>query len=225
MDHRPGSIIVASGDLTRYASFTRSLASVQYPPGTQLVWSYGSDIVHGFNQALARRTGDWVWIMADDHVFASDLLMRLLDRQVDVVSPVVTNRKPPFCVFAFREQADGEMPTVPVEELPTSGLHEFDGCSGAGMLIREYVLRKIGEPFYESGKIRADQLNEDTWLMKKIRAAGFHIYVDCDLRMGHQTPGVIWPGVGAQDTWHIECDLWCTIPAASDTKWPPPSPD
>jgi cellulose synthase/poly-beta-1,6-N-acetylglucosamine synthase-like glycosyltransferase len=215
MAHPPGSIIIATGDLTRYASFCRSLTSLHRPEGTGLVWSYGSDIVFGFNQALRQRQGEWVWIMADDHVFAPDLLMRLLDREVDVVSPVVTNRKPPFCIFAFEEDADGGLAIVPFERLPTAGLHAFDGCSGAGLLIREHVLQAVGEPFYEAGQVRVDQLNEDTWLMKKIRRAGFKIHIDFDCRMGHQTPVTVWPTVGQDGRWQISADFWCTIPSAA----------
>jgi hypothetical protein len=219
MEHPPGSIIIATGDLTRYTSFARALASLWRPDGTQLVWSYGSDIVFGYNQALRQRSGEWVWIIADDHVFAPDLLIRLLDRQVDVVSPLVTNRKPPFCVFAFKDMDDGQpMNLVPINHLPTSGLHEFDGCSGAGLLIREHVLQKVGEPFYESGKIRADQLNEDTYLMWKIRQAGFTIHLDCDLRMGHMTPVAVWPQLGPDGAWQVEADFWTQIPPTSNTK-------
>ena len=212
MGHPPGSIIIATGDLTRYASFCRSLTALQRPDGTGLVWSYGSDIVFGYNQALAKRQGEWVWIMADDHVFAPDLLMRLLDREVDVVSPVVTNRKPPFCIFAFR---DGERPMdiVPIDQLPTSGLHVFDGCSGAGLLIREHVLQAVGVPFYEAGHINRDQLTEDTYLMQKIRRAGFKIHIDFDLKMGHETPVAVWPAVGPEGSWHVSADFWSTIPA------------
>lgn len=221
MEHKPGSIIVASGDLTRYATFSRSLACLLYPVGSTIVWSTGSDIVSGFNAALDQRMGDWVWIMGDDHVFAPDLLLRLLDRNVDVVSPLVTGRRPPFAAFVFKYDDDAkESRIVPAVDLPTSGCHPYDGCSGAGMLIREHVLQALEPPYYEAGKIRFGELNEDTWLMTKIRKAGFQIYVDFDLRMGHQTPAVIWPALSPDGRWEVECDLLCRIPENSDTKCP-----
>lgn len=215
MGHPPGSVIIASSDLTRYAAFSRSLACLLQPPGTKLVWSTGSDICNGFNQALDSREGEWVWILGDDHVFAPDLLIRLLDRQVDVVSPVVTSRRPPFRGFVFRQDGP-ELVCVPTAEWPDSGCHAYDGCSGAGMLIRSHVLDKLERPYYEAGKIRAGELNEDTYLMWKMRTqAGASIYVDFDVAMGHQTPAVIWPVRTAQG-WAIEGDVRCVIPETAE---------
>jgi hypothetical protein len=156
--------------------------------------------------------------MGDDHVFAPDLLMRLLDRQVDVVSPLVAARKWPHAMFVFRQDPEkDEMTIVDRSELPSSGIHPYDGCSGAGMLIRRHVLEKLQAPYYEPGKIRQGELNEDTWLMYKMRQAGAQIWVDFDLRMGHQTPAVVWPRRDAEGRWEIEVDLFCRMPDTSDS--------
>lgn len=218
MTHPPGSIIIACGDLSRYTAFSRSLTSLITPPGTKTVWGIGSDICKNFNAALDERVGEWVFIMGDDHVFAPDLLMRLLDRQVDVVSPLVTARKWPFVMFVFRQEpGTDEMSIVDRSVLPSSGLHRFDGCSGAGMLIRRHVLDKLSPPYYEPGKIRQGELNEDTYLMYKMRQVGAGIYVDFDLRMGHQTPAVVWPRRDAEGHWEIELDCFCRMPETSDS--------
>jgi Glycosyl transferase family 2 len=212
MEHPPGSIIIAANDLSRYSAFTRSLTSLITPPGTKTVWGIGSDICKNFNAALSESVGAWVWIMGDDHVFAPDLLMRLLDHHVDVVSPLVSARKWPFSMFVFRQDPEkDEMTIVDRAELPSGGLHPYDGCSGAGMLIRRAVLEKLTPPYYEPGRIRDGELNEDTWLMYKMRQAGAQIWVDFDLRMGHQTPAVVWPSRNAAGQWEIEVDLNCHI--------------
>lgn len=217
MDHPPGSIVIAAGDLSRYSAFTRSLTSLWSPLGTKTVWGIGSDICKNFNAAIGEAMGEWLFIMGDDHVFAPDLLMRLLDRQVDVVSPLVAARKWPHPMFVFRQDpAKDEMTIVDRADLPASGIHPYDGCSGAGMLIRRHVLEKLQAPYYEPGRVRQGELNEDTWLMYKMRQAGFQIYVDCDLRMGHQTPSVIWPGLSASGEWEIAIDTNCHIPDTSD---------
>ena len=133
MQHPPGSIIIVSGDLSRYAAFCRSLTCLIAPPGTKTVWGIGADICKNANAALADRQGEWVWILGDDHVFAPDLLMPLLDRQVDVVSPRVTSRKPPFKSFVFRQDPTSiAMGIVDPAEFPPGGLCQVDGCSGAG---------------------------------------------------------------------------------------------
>jgi len=212
MDHPPGSLIIAANDLSRYSAFTRSLTSLITPPGTKTVWGIGSDICKNFNAALDEMVGEWVWILGDDHVFAPDLLIRLLDHQVEVVSPLVTARKWPFAMFVFRQDLEkDEMTIVDRSEIPSHGLHPVDGCSGAGMLIRRSVLEKLTPPYYEPGRIRMGELNEDTWLMYKMRQAGCQIWVDCDLRMGHQTPAVVWPSRNAEGQWEVEVDLNCAV--------------
>ena len=220
MEHPPGSIVIAAGDLSRYSAFTRSLTSLIVPPGTKTVWGVGSDICKNFNAALEQRVGAWVWIMGDDHVFAPDLLIRLLDHQVDVVSPLVTARKWPFSMFVFRQDPEkDEMTIVDRAALPSRGLQPTDGCSGAGMLIRSYVLDKLTPPYYEPGRIRGGELNEDTWLMYKMRQAGFQIWVDFDLRMGPHTPAVVWPSRNAEGQWEVEVDLNCHIHETAEVPW------
>lgn len=218
MGHPPGSIVIAASDLSRYSAFTRSLTTLITPPGTKTVWGIGSDICKNFNAAIGESLGEWIWIMGDDHVFAPDLLIRLLDHEVDVVSPLVAARKWPHPMFVFRHDPEkDEMTIVDRGELPASGLHPYDGCSGAGMLIRRHVLARLTAPYYEPGRVRRGELNEDTWLMYKMRQAGAQIWVDFDTRMGHQTPAVVWPRRDAEGHWEIEVDLFCRQPETSDS--------
>lgn len=212
MTHPPGTILVISSDLARYSAFGQSLALLKAPEGSNLVWMAGADIAFNGNSGLAKRTGEWVWIIGDDHVFGADLLTRLLDHEVDVVAPVVLKRKPPYMALVYRDGPTHLMP-IPREELPASGLHQVAASSGSGILIREHVLKEVEQPFYEYGRMDRGIMTEDLWLQHKIRAAGYQLYIDFDSVMGHQTPAVVWPVRTADGQWRVVVDPGCGVPS------------
>ncbi len=143
----------------------------------------------------------WAWIMGDDHTFAPDVVLRLLDRDVDVVAPFCLNRLPPMdptIVDHTKERMKY------LEELPLGGLYKLgrdETCGDAGLLIRRRVLEAIPAPWYDhriSGAVAA----EDQAFILRIKDAGFDVHVDLDVRIGHINPVVFEP-VLKGDHWEI----------------------
>lgn len=211
--HPPGTIVIISGYLSRYAAWGQSLVTLTSPVDTMISWAAGVDICQNLNNAVAQMSGAWIWLMGDDHIFAPDTLMRLLAHEVDVVAPLCLMRQPPYAPIVFRrELPDGSFEPWPVGELPQHGLHPIAGGNSAGWLIRTRVLDALEKPYFEKGMIRRGELGEDLYLYHKIRKAGFQPLIDCDTMIGHITPTALWPCRREDGTWDITLDPTCSIP-------------
>lgn len=199
---RPGTIGVTSGELSRYTDFCVALMHLAAPPSTKMVWVKGVDVVGNMNTMCREMEGEWLWIMGDDHLFQPDILTRLLTRDVDVVVPLCLKHSPPYDPVIYSHQNEkGEYVAV-TTDLPHGGLHEIHACGSAGMLVKRHVLDAIGDPYFEV----QGGLNEDLEFCRKIREAGFRIFVDTDITLGHISIISAWPK-WEDDEWRIELQL------------------
>jgi len=190
-DHPHGTIGVISGTLARYPDFSISLISLRRHPETHIEWAASSNIVANLNAVSNALKGEWLWIMGDDHQFHPETLNKLLDRNVDIVVPLVLRREPPFAAPVFKD--DG-VNLIPWEIIGgRQGLVERDACGNAGMLIRRQVLDAMPKPWWEGGQIRSDSLLEDVYFCRKARALGFRIMVDTEVGIGHSITATVWP--------------------------------
>lgn len=198
--HPPGMVIMLTGELARYADTMADLEVLDVPLGSGLYWFRGVLIADGLNkglQALCESpTLEWAFLMGDDHRFDPSTLIRMLDREVDVVIPTCVHRAPPF-YSNVAGHGGQETRLKLLGEFPTSGLYELgdkEVCGDAGMLIRKRVLSAVDFPWYDnrrSGSFSSD----DFAFTNRIRKAGFKVYVDCDVRIGHTTPMTVTPVV------------------------------
>jgi Glycosyl transferase family 2 len=219
--HPPGTVVIVTGELTRYAASMMAFPQIQLPFGTQWSWARGLNLAANLNRAIAQATGAWVWLMGDDHLFAPDLVMRLLECDLDMVAPVCLLRSPPYAPIIYRtESDDGSFELWPASELPTAGVHPVAACSMAGMLIRRQVFAEMRYPWFEVGQIQTDQLGEDLWFWHKARLAGLTPYVNCDLTIDHITPTAIRPVRLPEGGWGVQFDPTCQIPATTEAVCP-----
>lgn len=214
-DHPPGGVCLITGDLTRYGQAMRSCMWVKVPPGSTAPWMMGTLVGHNINVALQAVMDNpamqWAWLMGDDHTFAPDILLRLLDRDVDCIVPLCLNRKPPF-----DPTVAGRGAMKSLRDMPSSGLYELsDGevCGDAGMLVKRHVLEAIGAPWHDLNKSGSHNA-EDREFVSRVKAAGFRVHVDCDNVIGHMAPVEFWP-VNKDGKWEVRlvcsqqyvCDL------------------
>lgn len=219
LDHPPGVICIASGELARYPHFTHSMLNVLRPKGTQVHMGIGLNVAANFNsgvrQMMATPGLEWVWIMGDDHEFDPTTLLRLLDHELDIVVPLVVRRQPPFIPVLFKKpQSDtplGQFPPFHWQDLPPDGLlGPADGlytCGSAGMLIRRHVIEALTDPWFEMGKMGKDLTNEDTHFCLKAQELGFTIHADLDTRMDHWTPVSLRPVQTETGVWTVALNL------------------
>jgi hypothetical protein len=226
-DHPPGAICMASGELARYPAFTHSMLHLLRPKGTTIELHCGLNVAANFNAGLRRMLANpelqWAWIMGDDHEFDPTTLLRLLDRELDVVVPLCVRRQPPFIPVLFKEpESDtpiGQFPPHHWHQLPPAGLLEVYTAGSAGMLIRRRVLEAIPDPWFELGQMGKDLTNEDTFWCIKVQAAGFKIYADCEVTMDHWTPVSFRPIQTDAGRWTVAINLGGGLQVALPPDW------
>lgn len=215
--HPPGIVGISAAELARYHAFTAAWASLYVPINTRpmLVASYdtaynSNDIIRAaLTQCLTclktecscqpRLEAQWVQIFDDDHTFAPDLLIRMLDRQVDVLMPLYTQRQPPFYPCLYKHQHEnGSCDIFRWEDLEgLSGLLPIASAGKGGILIRRHVFEKLADPWFE----RQGNIGEDHLFFRKCHEAGFGVYADLDRPMGHLTTVETRP--------HQQDGKWC----------------
>lgn len=181
-----GTIVIPSGEQPRFHAFTVSLMKLlEYTPAT-VRWNAGPDIAFNCNDAIRRRVGEWVWIIGDDHTFAPNVIEHLWNGGFDVVVPLVLQRSHPHRTVLYN--ADGS----PCEFDPTSRKPFPVGLAGsAGMLVREHVLTAIGDPWFRIAG--TERQSEDIGFCQAVARAGFRIYCDPDVALGHIATVEVWP--------------------------------
>ena len=189
-----GTIAVITHELSRYADFSISMTSVQAPPHSQILWHKGVEIASGLNMIIRHMIGEWLFILGDDHVFKPDIIFKLLELDVDIVAPVCSNRTYPHLPVVFKERIEGgKFNRMLWTEIPHNQLFEVAASGTAGMLIRKRVLDAVGDPWFECGQTKSDNLGEDLWFCSKSIDKGFKVHVHSGIAIGHITPATIWP--------------------------------
>jgi hypothetical protein len=201
LESPPGTVGVIGGDLGRFAAFNISMWGViaHLPMGSNARYARGVDVSGNCNSIIRDFVGEWVWMMGDDHYFAPDILLRLLEHDVDVVVPHCLKRTPPWPAVVYSHQdEDGWYHTA---KLPKEGLTEIYAAGSAGMLIRRRVLEALEDPWFRPAP-DAEGLNEDLYFCQKVREAGFKIYCDPAIPLGHIATYNIFP------KWHNDEVGW-----------------
>lgn len=194
-----GTVAVTADEAGRFTRFAISIQGLEWPRGTATVWQIGNDIAASRNRACEVMQGDWVWFVDDDHAFAPDVLLRLLDHGLPLVAPNVLRRQQPFASVACVDDAVLDLRTQ-----PATGLVAVQHTGSSGLLIRREVIEVVEPPWFELG----NGISEDVNFCRKAVAAGFDIHVDLGLRLGHITTTVIWP--------HHDGETWRTGLSVAD---------
>ncbi len=203
--HKKGIVGIVTADLLRFPAWAQSVLRMVAPHGSRTNWCHGNGfaihrnvIVRSLHQEDSDGNewhGDWVWFTDDDQPFDSDLLMRLLDRDVDIIQPLVTTRKAPFLPYAYEYDESSASKYVQLDwpQLQASGIQEVDACGAGGLLVRRRVFEAMKDPWFEEGKTADECIGEDLWFCKKARDAGFKVHIDLDNRSGHIGTFQVWP--------------------------------
>lgn len=192
--HPPGTIGIISNELSRYTDFQVSVVQMSVPENTKMIWAKGVEIAAGLNNICRNMYGEWLAIFGDDHVFHSDIVLRLLDDDKDIVAPLCSKRMAPFQLVSYRLHPEGFI-AIGWDDIPTNTVFQVDGAGTAGMVIRKRVLDAIGDPWFEVGRTAKDHLGEDLWFCHRAREKGFEIWNDSRYSIGHITPAHIWPAL------------------------------
>lgn len=197
-----GTVVALSGEAARYTRFFVCMQSLGYqlPAGSSVRFVLGSDIAESRNQACEEMEGDWVWFIDDDHAFRDDVLVNLLKRNEDIVTPICLRRAGSFLPIPA---VDGDF--MDLSKYGSDDLVEVEHAGSSGMLIRREVIEALEPPWFELGRLDdGRRISEDVNFCRRAREAGFKIHVDLGVRLGHITTAVVWP------VWNEELGRWLT---------------
>lgn len=136
----------------------------------------------------AKKAGsDWLLFADADMTFAPDALERLLAHRLPIVGGLCREKRPPFSAVLYRTQEVPEglhyyEPFEPNGE----GLIEVAGTGCGFLLIAMQVFDAI-EPPYFLPQSSTGGIGEDLWFCELARDAGYRIFVDQSVKIGHLT--------------------------------------
>lgn len=196
-----GLIGIIANDFARVSIFTACVLKLETPDGWKKEMLIGGNWCGARNDLCEQTIRDGhshLWFMDDDHAFPPQMLNKLLAHDKPLVTPICLTRVHPFKPVQYTERNEKHQHQylpIPLSRADTNGLVEIQAGGCAGMLIRRDVLEAIEPPWFEY----ADR-SEDIIFCEKAKAAGFDLYADLSLRLGHVTTAVVWPAVDG-DRW------------------------
>lgn len=199
-----GVIGISSPELARYAQFYSNLTMVKRPATTALAHATGQVISVNRNtiteQALAAGA-EWIWYVDDDHVFQPDTLLKLLERNVDIVSGLYLQRAAPYVPHRYiHEEPSGAVWTQTLAPGDT-GLSEVLATGAGCLLVKTAVFMHLKPPYWRLGQLSSDVWGDDIDFCQRARAAGFKIWCDLDVPVGHYVIHSVVPARNADDVW------------------------
>lgn len=173
-------------------------------PRTGSIWIDGDTIDDMRCKAvsIARERGfKWLFFVDADMVVPGDALQVLRQHNKPIVGGLCRQRKEPFRCTTYQLQDDGFLTWWHPAGL--TGLTKVDATGAACLLIDMEVFTAIDEKFpvlagswfVDARRIPGlkpqEKVSEDLWFCALARAAGYEIYVDLDLIVGHLVMGEI----------------------------------
>lgn len=196
--HPPGTVGYITGGVPRYFQFFDSLERTKVPTGTKLQRAFSCNPARNSNSLVEHMQGEWLWIQGDDHTWSDDLLLKLLDRDADVIVPLVPRWGPPFFPVIFKEfDPKGNTTVYTWEEIELLSRRleviTVEAAGSAGMLVKKKVLDAMEKPCFRVGLMGPDELSEDVEFTWKANQLGFNVVADLTCFMGHATSAIITP--------------------------------
>jgi cellulose synthase/poly-beta-1,6-N-acetylglucosamine synthase-like glycosyltransferase len=159
----------------------------------------GNQIARGRGYAVEQMLSagwDWLLFVDSDCVPPAEALPTLLARSAGIVAGVVLERVPPYAVSATLALGGGRYRKITLDEIPREGLLPVSTTGMACTLIRRSVLEQLKPPYFRCGQVSAEYLTEDTeFCLRAARETGCAVVLDCEVRVGHITSGVLYPSL------------------------------
>jgi len=186
--YAPGLIAVPATDML-YTRAAQAIATVTHcaPPLSRFSFDMNnlSSIAAKRNFAVGAMLEDptfkWLLQIDSDMIPPQTALMQLLARDRDAIGGLYQCRMPPH-------QANIGDPTFGPEN--GQGLLQVSFVGTGCLLVKRHVFEAIEPPWFDHTKVG---LGEDAYFCAKAYAAGFKVFVDLALEVGHVTPNVVTP--------------------------------
>ena len=190
----------AAGRQVASPAFLHDFYQVRLPEGSARCLIRGAHVEMGINTIInsaIEQHFDYIFYMDDDFRCESDVVLRCLQHGKDRVSPIITERLPPFRPYVF-DRFDGEVPHfLPVP--PTQkGLWQVPMIAGCPGLMATAIFRQLPFPWFPPNEflpqegVPGDVKYAQAWrqgdmgFTRKLAAHGVRSYIDLDQAFGHE---------------------------------------
>lgn len=198
----PGVVgVIAGSEVGRFNHLGVSMSGLHMPEGSLYKEAWSCNPAKNCNSLVDMMLADpqmeWLWIMGDDHCFDTDTLMRLLAHDVDCVMPLTPRRTFPYDPVVWREFDPGRnlnrwFTWNEIEKFGGKLFHVAAGGS-AGLLVKRRVFERMKRPWFQVGWNQKDELQEDMYFTWTANKAGFKVYCDPSVILGHIITTVLFP--------------------------------
>jgi GT2 family glycosyltransferase len=189
-----GIIGVPTSQIGRYSEFWESLNQLERPAGTIVRVGKGGSVAlnrNGLTSIMLEQGLDWIFYVDDDQIFQPDTLLRLLADNKPVVSGTYCAKHYPFPPHVYWQNENGDV--VPRNVKDESGLLSVGSVGAGALLVRRDVIEKMDCPWWTLGQIHKDKWGDDVDFCRRVRLAGFEIWIDLSVPVGHKLNGTVWP--------------------------------
>jgi len=198
-------ICIPTSEMARRADFYDYINMLDKPEYTMMTSSHGQSPARNRNimieQALAQDATHCMFI-DDDTIPPKDMIPRLLAHDKDIVSGLYLMRNYPHLPIMFDESFDDGRCKFSFLDKGRQGLVEVVNIGLGACLIKTSVFKNMAKPWIRLGEAELDHWCDDISFFNRARKAGYRMYVDLDLPVGHVISAVIFPGRDAEGNWH-----------------------
>jgi len=179
---------VPTAEVGRKATFQDHLGQIDMPQGTIIAQVHGQSPARNRNiiieQALAHDCSHILFI-DDDTVPPTNILSKLLAHNKDIVTGLYLMRNYPHkpIIFDYVNKI-GECRNHYPQDTET-GLIEIVNCGLGAVLIKTEVFKKVEKPWIRLGELDVDHWSDDIGFFNRCRAAGYKLYCDLSVEVGH----------------------------------------
>lgn len=154
---------------------------------------FARDIAHNRNDLIRQALADGVshLIMMDtDQVYPADIIIKLAThaaRGKDIVVAPVHRRYQPFELILIRGENPDEYVSIPDEEKYSGEMIEIDAAGAGCIMFSLKAALDIDEPWFtlDDKTPAGGAMGEDIAFCWKLRKAGYRIWADTSIEIGH----------------------------------------
>lgn len=189
-------VAVPTAGYIRYAPFFDHYNQLIKPDGTLCTFSHGASPAKGRNMMIETAIENnctHILFLDDDVAPPPDALQKLIIHDKDIVTGLMLMRNYPHLPLIFDEMfSDGKNKHMFLSE-GISGLVEITNCGLGCVLIKTNVFKVMEKPWITLGELEKDGWCDDISFFNRARLAGFQIYCDLDVRVGHMSQVMLTP--------------------------------
>lgn len=209
IDEKRVLIGTVTAEYARRADFYDYFNAMYKPDGTVCTAIHGQSPAKGRNliieQALELGVSH-ILFLDDDIAFKTNMLVELMKHDVDIVCGLMLMRNYPHMPLIF-DRVDERGCSFPfnLADNNSKGLIEIKASGLGCSLISTDVFREMEKPWIRLGELEVDNWCDDLGFFKRAREAGFKIYCDLDIQVGHMASVTVWPN-RVNDIWMTTYD-------------------